>query len=792
MLFHRKTLNRLWVTVLSATTLVAASLISFAPNPAVANDIGSVFYAPTSSNEALAYSRVIRLEHSGTADGTLIGTFEHANLDGTPTAFVIRASNDDGQSWDNLATLTDPLTGTGHPASQMWQPALFEFPFAMGGYPAGTLLLQGNIVPSNDQTTSLVEWRSTDHGQTWSFVSDFQNGGSVGAGAAGAGGSGVWEPFMTVDSSGNLVTYFSDERDNTTYSQKLVHIVSTDGGATWSANPDGSYRVAPGLVDDVASTIQSDRPGMATVTRVGNGSYFMSFEICGPTYNCSVHIKSSEDGDTWGSGPTDLGTQVRTSDGRTLSGTPYLTWTPEGGTSGQLLLAAHSESAGESQQVIFTNDNNGQGLWNWAPAPIRPTGGTSSHCSPGYSPNLLVSASGGTVRYTTPSATGPYGCEEVTGVVNVGVLPYSSSLSENDAGWIDYGGCWGVSNEAYRETCGGSSGNKAVAGDTSWTDYTLQGDVRYDSGAQAGLLIRVSNPGLGTDSLDGYYAAVTPTQLILGREAYGWSQLDAVTIPGGTSSGVWYHLTVQAVGCTFTVAENPVGSTETPIMFSYTDTGCSFTAGAVGVRDMNSTASFRNITVTPGGSTSTVIAPYAGPFASGSASGWTPYGGSWSIPNGTDTYVDTTGGLGDKSIGGSASWADYTLSGDVQMGSATGAAPNAGFLVRVTKPAIGTDALNGYYIGITATALIIGRENYSWTQLASTTSPVGTQPSTWFHLTITVIGCEVTATAQATMGGTDQVSETVNDSSCTSTSGAVGVRTFNTTATWRNITVAPL
>lgn len=764
--------------------------LAMGANPAHANDAGSAFYAPSSSNEALAYSRVIRLEHSGSANGTLIGTFEHANLDGTPTDFVIRSSTDGGATWSTSATVGDPLSGAGHPASQMWQPALFEFPVAMGGFPAGTLLLQGNVVPENDLTTSFVEWRSTDHGNTWSFVSNFQNGGAVGGGAAGAGGSGIWEPFMAMDSSGNLVTYFSDERDNATYSQKLVHIVSTDGGVTWSANPDGTFRVAPGLVDDVASSTPSDRPGMATVALAGDGTYLMSFEICGPTHNCSVSVKSSSDGDTWGSGPSDLGTQVQTTDGRTLNGTPYLAWTPAGGSSGTFLLAAHTESAGESGQVILTNANDGQGSWDWTPAPLQPQGSTDQNCSPNYSPNLLVSDSGETVRYTTPSAIGSFGCEEVTGVVNLGVLPYSSSLSSNAAGWLIYGGCWAVSGGVYRETCGGTGGNKAVAGDTGWGDYTLQGDVRYDSGAQVGLLVRVSNPGVGTDSLDGYYAAVTSTQLILGRQANSWSQLDAVAVPGGTTVGTWYHIVVQAIGCTFTVSEIPVGSTAAPVGFVYTDSGCAFTSGAVGVRDMASTASFRNITVTAGGTTSMGTSPYADPFAGGSATGWSPYGGSWSVAAAAGTYADTTGGLGDKSTAGSPSWANYSLSGDVQMQSSTGPASNAGLLARVTNASVGVDALDGYYAGITGDSLIIGRESNAWTQLASTPLPVGVTSSAWYHLTVEVVGCRITATAQPDAGG-DQVSVTDNDAGCTFTSGAIGVRTFSTTAAWKTITVVP-
>ena len=777
---HPSRMRRVFA-LLAIIALTAIGSVVGVSTPASANDAGTAFYSPGSSNEFMAYSRVIRLQYSGSANGTLIGTFEHRNIDGTPTTFVIRKSTDDGATWSTLTTLSDPLTGSGHPSDQMWQPAFFEFPTAMGGYPAGTLLLQGNMAPSNNTSTSFVEWRSTNAGASWNYVSNFQNGGGE--------GSGIWEPFMALDSAGNLVTYFSDERQNGTYSQKLAHIVSTDGGATWSANPDGSTRVSPGEVNDVASTTQSDRPGMATVARTAGGTYFMSYEICGPTDNCSVHFKSSSNGDSWGSGASDLGTLAQTSDGRTLNGTPYIAWTPAGGASGELLLSGHTESAGESQQVILTNANNGSGSWSWTPAPVVATG-SGSNCSPNYSPNLLVSPSGQTVRYTAASAVGAYGCSEVTGQVNLGVLPDSSSFDASQAGWIDYGGCWSLSGGAYHETCGGTGGNKAVAGNTSWGDYTLQGDVRYDSGTQAGFLVRVSNPSSGTDSLNGYYIGVSSSQITLGRQANNWTALQSVSIPGGLATGAWYHLAIQAVGCTFTVSGVPVGSTATPTSFTYTDTGCTFTRGAVGVRDMASTASWRNVTVTAGGTPNTSTATYLAPFASGSSTGWTNYGGTWATTGSTETSANTTGGSGDKSVAGSSSWTNYSLSGDVQLNTATGGSPNAGLLVRVTNPSVGVDALNGYYAGVTPSQIVLGREQSGWTALASANLPVALPSGTWYHLTVEAVGCLITVTGVPSAGGS-QVSASYNDTGCTLTSGAIGVRTFNTTATWRDVTVTP-
>ena len=772
--FHR-------LMIVSIAALVAATGIAGGVSTsAYANTSGTNLYAATSANDFLAYSRIIRLEHGGTANGTLLGTFEHADKGGAATSFVIQKSVNNGATWSTVSTLKDPLSGTGHPSSQMWQPFLFEFPQALGSYPAGTLLLVGNIAPANNASTTFVEWRSTDGGTTWTYVSAFQTGGGE--------GTGIWEPFLGLDSGGHLNCYFSDERQSGTYSQKLVHIVSTDGGVTWSANADGSTRVSPGEVSDVASTTQSDRPGMASIAVTGAGLYVMAYEVCGPAYNCVARYKTSSDGNAWGSGPTDLGVTATTSDGRQLFHSPYIVWSPAGGTNGELLLAGQTESGGsEGGQVIFVNTTKGSGSWSWIPAPVTTTG-SSANCSVNYSPDLLVSDSGLTVRYTTPSAVGSYGCAEVTGEGSVGVLPFASTFAGSDSGWIGYNGCWSVSGGVYSDTCSSGNGPKAVAGSTAWTDYTLQGDVRVDSGTQAGFLVRLTNPSAGTDSLNGYYVGATADGLVLGRESNGWTGLTSAALPGGFAVGTWYHLVVQVVGCTLTVSGAPVASTATPASFTYTDKGCSQTAGAIGIRDQGSNASWRNITVTPGGTTSTGTLPLASMFASTSVSDWTPYGGTWTVNTSTGTYADTAGGAGDKSVQNRV-WGDATLTGDVELNT-LGDNANAGFLVRVSSPAVGADSLNGYYAGVTPTSLVLGREMNNWTALTSAPLPVSLTANTWYHLTVETVGCTITLTGEPSNGGSI-VSTSAIDSGCTQKTGTIGVRTFNANATWRNIAVTP-
>ncbi|WP_286343226.1 family 16 glycoside hydrolase [Frondihabitans sucicola] len=160
-----------------------------------------------------------------------------------------------------------------------------------------------------------------------------------------------------------------------------------------------------------------------------------------------------------------------------------------------------------------------------------------------------------------------------------GVLPFDDSWAGGDSGWNDYGGSWttatAASGATYTETAGGASGNKAVSGQASWTDYTVQGDVKITSGTQAGLVFRVQNPTVGADALNGYYLGLyTSGTLTLGRQNNGYAALKSVAYP--TSAGTWYHLTVQVVGCVITASALQVGSSSgtVPTTLAYTDTGC--------------------------------------------------------------------------------------------------------------------------------------------------------------------------------------------------------------------------
>ena len=365
-----------------------------------------------------------------------------------------------------------------------------------------------------------------------------------------------------------------------------------------------------------------------------------------------------------------------------------------------------------------------------------------------------------------------------------GMLPYHDGFASGYAsGWTTYNGNWSVSGNTYVNSSVDSNGDKAVTGSPSWDNYTLQGDVQITSGGgDAGFNFRVTNPAAGTDSLNGYYVGVnTSGNLVLGRESYGWTLLQTTAIPGGVSTNAWYHLAAQADGCTLTVSAQLAGST-TVTGFTYTDSGCTFTSGAIGVRSFNAAAQWRNISVAVGESSSL---PYYAPFAgNGEPSGFSTYAGTWSLYN--EDYINSSNDSdGDKSIGG-PTFGNLTLTGDVELTSNNG---NAGFLIDATNPSVGTDSVDAYFVGVNASgSIVIGKESYGWTQF--TTAPLSSTPvNNWYHLTAQIAGCQIRLTAQPVNSWTPSNDVTVTD--CSYSSGQIGVRSYGTSAEWRYVSVTP-
>ncbi|WP_419813898.1 sialidase family protein [Glacieibacterium sp.] len=304
-----------------------------------------------------SYPRVIQLGHFAGGKGELLATFARRG------PLPIYRSTDNGETWSFVSEVPN-MRG---------QPALYELPRQVGTFPAGTIMAAGTVEEAPGATRHAIKLSySTDGGRTWTPLSTISEGGVGSYDPVNRAGlsdqSPVWEPFLFVDTRGRLVAYISNEgfkKDG--YSQLLEHKVSPDGGRTWGP-----------AVNDVAIGDGLTRPGMAVVTRGGDGTYFMSYEVVGkagvalePRSNLA-HFRTSRDGLNWGD-PADPGVFIQDRWRQYANGTPYIAWSPWGGPNGTLMVTGRSIMRYEVGRIgngMMINRNNGRGAWTLIETPI--------------------------------------------------------------------------------------------------------------------------------------------------------------------------------------------------------------------------------------------------------------------------------------------------------------------------------------------------------------------------------------------------------------------------------------
>lgn len=772
---HRR--RRSFVATALATAAVLVLQLGLTATPAAASP-GSVVSAPSTGTMNNDYPRIIRLAASADSSrrGDLLVMYS-VNDTGVRTHSVVKRSTDNGQTWSTISTIYSP-----NPAWGIYFGSMYELPVAAGGLAAGTLIAAGNEWDNSNWGFQEVQtFISTDYGVTWTPRGNC----TAKTGSPSAVATGLWEPEIILNADGKLACHFSDERLRSSgYYQKLVMVTSSDGGVTWGSP-----------VDTVAIGDSSSRPGMPVVRKLGNGTYAMAYELCRDSVGnadqtCRVYLKTSPDGANWGTASS-LGTLVQTPGGMQLLHTPGLAWTPSGGPNGTLIIAGQRVVTGadgpttvvrpESGRVVFVNTANGTGTWQAVSAPVTidPTGdynnGPGKHCA-NYSPSLVPTASGNAVMMVTPRfvSGSTTRCDVRFGVGPIGTLPlYAPFDSGNDMGWSTYGGSWSVGGGVYTQT-GASAGPKSLVGSTGWTDVTMTTDLRLGTAGQAGVLLRTTSPSVGADSHTGYYVGVETTgNLFIGRQNGGWTGLAATPVSGGVSTGVWYNLQASIVGCTITAQLKRDDST-TVTTATATDAGC-FASGQAGVRTHLTTASFRNVQVTA--AAASTASTYSDSWASGASAGWSTYGGTWSTVAASGTQRQTGTGTDGPKQTSPVSGTAYTVSSDVKITSLTAPSGNGGITARVSSPGTGPDAYTGYFAGVdgSTSQLSLGRANSgTWTPLVNTTVPGGVAVGSWYHVTLRVTGCSITATAQSTASW-DQAAVGVTDTGCPAT-GSAGIR----------------
>ena len=156
----------------------------------------------------------------------------------------------------------------------------------------------------------------------------------------------VWEPFLTVTPDGKLICFYSDERRaaGSGYNQLLAHKVSPDGGRTW-----GEEKI------DVAFPGGRLRPGMPVVAALPRGRFIMVYEMVNQD-KIPVYFRISDSIEDWGDRDF-MGNPICAADGSYLTGTPYVSWIPQGGSEGTILVT------GRGFSHIMANSRMGEGFF---------------------------------------------------------------------------------------------------------------------------------------------------------------------------------------------------------------------------------------------------------------------------------------------------------------------------------------------------------------------------------------------------------------------------------------------
>lgn len=171
--------------------------------------------------------------------------------------------------------------------------------------------------------------------------------------------------------------------------------------------------------------------------------------------------------------------------------------------------------------------------------------------------------------------------------------------------WKAPNGTWEISDGALKVTSK-EAAQRSIAGDASWTDYTVETKMRIDEGNWAGVVFRAKS------DMEFYvaYLNVPDNKSELWKHQAGALDKRAAVnsanpaVDVKIANGEWFDVKIVAKGDTFTLSVN--GKEQ------WTHTDPDYAAGAVGVFTWQTLASWDSVKVTgPGIPTVTAVDPKA-------------------------------------------------------------------------------------------------------------------------------------------------------------------------------------
>ncbi|EAU29608.1 predicted protein [Aspergillus terreus NIH2624] len=302
--------------------------------------------------------------------------------------------------------------------------------------------------------------------------------------------------------------------------------------------------------------------------------------------------------------------------------------------------------------------------------------------------------------------------------------PPSSTVAFGDdfssgsmAQWKTYDGSFDASSGALVGSQ--SSGGKALV-NTNFGDFLYEADVTLPStSGNAGLVFRASNPSIGADAYNGYYAGISTSGVFLGRASNSWTQLGSSS--ADLAANKVHHVKVQAVNKALDIFVDDMSKAKV----SVTDGTCS--SGMNGVRVYDTVAAFDNIRITP--------LAFSDDFSSGTMGKWTTIDGNYQVSSNAAVLSASPGA---RALATAVTFNDLIYEADVSIDSTANG--NGGLIFRVSNAkAGGPDDYNGYYAGIGNGYVVFGFADYGWNELKNVQA-ADIKPGQKHHLMIRTSG----------------------------------------------------
>jgi GH43 family beta-xylosidase len=153
----------------------------------------------------------------------------------------------------------------------------------------------------------------------------------------------------------------------------------------------------------------------------------------------------------------------------------------------------------------------------------------------------------------------------------------------NANGWTTYAGTWAVnSGNGYEVSATNTDGDKSIAAGISYTDFVYDADITLTSGAQnAGLLFRVSDPGVGRYAFKGYNVNLIPGTDQVKLVKFDGTSFNELVIQSLTiNTGQKYHVKIIADGANIRVV------VDGELIINHNDS--TYTNGGIGLRAVDS------------------------------------------------------------------------------------------------------------------------------------------------------------------------------------------------------------